>query len=156
MTVFRDASADMFGQALARGGMERFIWRCMGQRGLEKFVRGQDSLPHLAGKSYVQRFKDEAKVVVRLSHGKPGGCVRCRRVKGEIYLAMEFVEGKDLRAIWNRCAQKGIAFPLPVAATSSRSWCGASPMRTGLRGCAWSTAMYRRPMCCFPIRVRSS
>jgi serine/threonine protein kinase/predicted negative regulator of RcsB-dependent stress response len=28
---------------------------------------------------------------------------------------MEFVEGKDLRAVWNRCAQKGIAFPLPVA-----------------------------------------
>src|SRR2546423_6656557 len=28
---------------------------------------------------------------------------------------MDYVEGKDLRAVWNRCAQKGTAFPVPVA-----------------------------------------
>ena len=28
---------------------------------------------------------------------------------------MDFVEGKDLRATWNRCAKKGIAFPIDVA-----------------------------------------
>ena len=38
------------------------------------------------------------------------------QVAGEIYLAMDFVEGKDLRATWNRCAKKGIAFPVDVAA----------------------------------------
>ena len=37
------------------------------------------------------------------------------QVAGEIYLAMDFVEGKDLRATWNRCAKKGIAFPVDVA-----------------------------------------
>src|SRR6202000_567058 len=35
---------------------------------------------------------------------------------GEIYLAMDYVEGRDLRATWNRCAKKGIAFPVDVAA----------------------------------------
>jgi serine/threonine protein kinase len=87
-----------------------------GQRGLEKLCVVKTALPHLAGKSYVQRFKDEAKVVVRLSHGNLVGVFDAGQVKGEIYLAMEFVEGKDLRAVWNRCAQKGIAFPLSVAA----------------------------------------
>ena len=29
---------------------------------------------------------------------------------------MDFVQGKDLRATWNRCAKKGIAFPVDVAA----------------------------------------
>ena len=29
---------------------------------------------------------------------------------------MDYVEGKDLRATWNRCAKKGIAFPVDVAA----------------------------------------
>jgi serine/threonine protein kinase/Flp pilus assembly protein TadD len=87
-----------------------------GQRGLEKLCAVKTALPHLAGRSYVQRFKDEAKVVVRLTHGNLVGVFDAGQVHGEIYLAMEFVEGKDLRAVWNRCAQKGIAFPLPVAA----------------------------------------
>src|SRR5213079_479337 len=37
-------------------------------------------------------------------------------VAGEIYLAMDYIEGKDLLATWNRCAKKGIAFPVDVAA----------------------------------------
>ena len=101
---------------LARGGMGALYLAVHGQRGLEKLCVVKTALPHLAGKSYVQRFKDEAKVVVRLSHGNLVGVFDAGQVSGEIYLAMEFVEGKDLRAVWNRCAQKGIAFPLPVAA----------------------------------------
>jgi len=38
------------------------------------------------------------------------------QVGGEIYLGMDFVDGRDLRAIWNRCAKKGVAFPIDVAA----------------------------------------
>ena len=101
---------------LARGGMGALYLAVHGQRGLEKLCVVKTALPHLAGKSYVQRFKDEAKVVVRLTHGNIVGVFDAGQVRGEIYLAMEFVEGKDLRAVWNRCAQKGIAFPLPVAA----------------------------------------
>lgn len=100
---------------LARGGMGALYLALHGPRGMEKLCVVKTALPHLAGKSYVQRFKDEAKVVVRLSHGNLVGVFDTGQVKGEIYLAMEFVEGKDLRAVWNRCAQKGIAFPLPVA-----------------------------------------
>jgi len=101
---------------LARGGMGALYLAVHGQRGLEKLCVVKTALPHLAGRSYVQRFKDEAKVVVRLTHGNLVSVFDAGQVKGEIYLAMEFVEGKDLRAVWNRCAQKGIAFPLPVAA----------------------------------------
>ncbi len=101
---------------LARGGMGALYLAVHGQRGLEKLCAVKTALPHLAGRSYVQRFKDEAKVVVRLTHGNLVGVFDAGQVHGEIYLAMEFVEGKDLRAVWNRCAQKGIAFPLPVAA----------------------------------------
>jgi serine/threonine protein kinase len=86
-----------------------------GQRGMEKLCVVKTALPHLIEKGYLQRFKDEAKVVVRLSHGNLVGVFDAGQVKGEIFLGMEFVEGKDLRAVWNRCAQKGIAFPLPVA-----------------------------------------
>jgi serine/threonine protein kinase len=86
-----------------------------GQRGMEKLCVVKTALPHLIEKGYLQRFKDEAKVVVRLSHGNLVGVFDAGQVRGEIFLGMDFIEGKDLRAVWNRCAQKGIAFPLPVA-----------------------------------------
>jgi len=87
-------------------------------------------------------------VVVRLTTETWWAC-STRQVHGEIYLAMEFVEGKDLRAVWNRCAQKGIAFPLRWPPTLSRSWCGAWPMRTISKDSVWSTAMYRRQRAAF-------
>jgi serine/threonine protein kinase len=100
---------------LARGGMGALYLAVHGQRGMEKLCVVKTALPHLIEKGYLQRFKDEAKVVVRLSHGNLVGVFDAGQVKGEIFLGMDFVEGKDLRAVWNRCAQKGIAFPLPVA-----------------------------------------
>ncbi|MBI4508150.1 MAG: protein kinase, partial [Deltaproteobacteria bacterium] len=42
---------------------------------------------------------------------------------GEIFLAMDFVEGKDLRAVWNRCAKKAVAFPVDVAAFIVKELC---------------------------------
>ncbi len=42
---------------------------CQGERGLEKLCVIKTVLPHLADKEYVARFRDEAKVVVQLSHG---------------------------------------------------------------------------------------
>jgi serine/threonine protein kinase len=44
----------------------------------------------------------------------------CGREGDELYLAMEHVDGKDLRAVWNRCAKKGIAFPVDVAVYIAR------------------------------------
>ena len=60
---------------------------------------------------YVNRFRDEAKVVVRLSHGNLVPVFDAGMVESELYLAMDYIDGKDLRAVWNRCAKKGIAFP---------------------------------------------
>ncbi len=111
---------------LAEGGMGALYLACQGERGLEKLCVIKTVLPQLADDEYVARFRDEAKVVVRLSHGNlvpvfDAGTVRVpERDRDEIYLAMEHVDGKDLRAVWNRCAQKGVAFPVDVAAYIAR------------------------------------
>jgi serine/threonine protein kinase len=73
------------------------------------------ALPHLLGKGYGQRFRDEASVVVRLSHGNLVTVFDAGQAAGEIFIAMDFVDGKDLRAVWNRCASKGVAFPVDIA-----------------------------------------
>src|SRR5260370_24967000 len=101
---------------LAQGGMGALYLACQGESGMEKLCVIKTVLPHLADKEYLARFRDEAKVVVRLSHGNLVPVFDSGQVEGEIYLAMDFVEGKDLRNTWNRCAKKGIAFPIDVAA----------------------------------------
>src|SRR5438067_3909005 len=109
---------------LAQGGMGALYVACVGESGMEKLCVIKTVLPHLADKEYVARFRDEAKVVVRLSHGNlvPVFDAGTARVDGadELYLAMEHVDGKDLRAVWNRCAKKGIAFPVDVAVYIAR------------------------------------
>ncbi len=100
---------------LARGGMGALYLALSGPDETAKLCVIKTVLPHLADKEYLQRFRDEAKVVVRLSHGNLVPVFDSGQVAGEIYLAMDFIEGKDLRATWNRCAKKGIAFPIDVA-----------------------------------------
>jgi serine/threonine protein kinase len=101
---------------LARGGMGALYLALAGPEDSAKLCVIKTVLPHLADKEYLQRFRDEAKVVVRLSHGNLVPVFDSGQVAGEIYLAMDYIEGKDLRATWNRCAKKGIAFPVDIAA----------------------------------------
>src|SRR3954453_2954681 len=88
---------------------------CQGEAGMEKSCVVKTVLKELADKEYIARFRDEAKVVVRLSHGNLVQVLDAGTVDGELYIAMELVEGRDLRAVWNRCAARGIAFPIDVA-----------------------------------------
>jgi serine/threonine-protein kinase len=104
---------------LAQGGMGALYLACTGEAGMEKLCVIKTVLPQLADKEYVARFRDEAKVVVKLSHGNLVPVFDANMASSEsgeeMYLAMEHVDGKDLRAVWNRCAKRGIAFPVDVA-----------------------------------------
>ena len=108
---------------LAQGGMGALYLAVTGDRGLEKLCVIKTVLPHLADAEYVSRFRDEAKVVVKLSHGNLVPVFDAGQVGGEIFLAMDFVEGKDLRAVWNRCAKKTVAFPVDVAVHIVKELC---------------------------------
>jgi serine/threonine protein kinase len=108
---------------LAQGGMGALYLAVTGERGLEKLLVIKTVLPHLADSEYLARFRDEAKVVVKLSHGNLIPVFDAGQVDGELFLAMDFVEGKDLRAVWNRCAHKGVAFPVDVAVFLIKELC---------------------------------
>src|SRR5881392_591443 len=96
---------------------------CQGEHGMEKLCVIKTVLPGLADKEYVARFRDEAKVVVKLSHGNLIPVFDAGMVGGELFLAMDFVEGRDLRAVWNRCAKKQVAFPVDVAVYIVKELC---------------------------------
>ncbi|MBA3818215.1 MAG: protein kinase [Deltaproteobacteria bacterium] len=108
---------------LAQGGMGALYLAVAGDRGLERLMVIKTVLPHLADSEYVARFRDEAKVVVKLSHGNLIPVFDAGLVSGELFLAMDFVEGRDLRAVWNRCAKKQVAFPIDVAVYIVKELC---------------------------------
>jgi serine/threonine protein kinase len=108
---------------LAQGGMGALYLAVKGDRGLERLLVIKTVLPHLADSEYLSRFRDEAKVVVKLSHGNLIPVFDAGQVGGELFLAMEFIEGRDLRAVWNRCAKKQVAFPLDVAVYIVKELC---------------------------------
>ena len=100
---------------LARGGMGELYLALSGAPGMEKLCVIKKVLPHLVAPDNVQRFRDEAMVAVRLSHGNLVAVFDAGHSDDQIYLAMDFIEGKDLLATWNRCAQRGVPFPIEVA-----------------------------------------
>jgi serine/threonine-protein kinase len=103
-------------RSMARGGMgELFIAAAGETGGFEKLCVVKKVLHNLEDAGVHRRFLDEAKVVVRLNHANLVQVFDAGRVENEYYLAMELVEGKDLRAVWNRCAQLHRRIPVDFA-----------------------------------------
>jgi serine/threonine-protein kinase len=101
---------------MARGGMgELFIAAAGETGGFEKLCVVKKVLHSLEDGAVHRRFLDEAKVVVRLNHANLVQVFDAGKVNEEYYLAMELVEGKDLRAVWNRCAQLHRRIPVDIA-----------------------------------------
>ena len=109
---------------MARGGMGELFLAAAGEvGGFEKLCVVKKVIGELADPAVRRRFLDEAKVVVRLNHANLVQVFDAGRVDEDYYLAMELVEGKDLRAIWNRCAQMQRRIPVEFAMFVVREVC---------------------------------
>jgi serine/threonine-protein kinase len=86
-----------------------------GAPGLEKLCVIKQVIPELVASENSRRFHDEALVALRLAHGNMVSVFDAGMVGGQIFLAMEYVDGKDLLATWNRCAEKRVPFPIDVS-----------------------------------------
>lgn len=84
---------------LGVGGMgEVFRARTIGTAGFEKHVVIKRILPHLAEDPvFVERFVAEGKLVVQLEHASIAQVYDLGEEDGVPYLAMEYVDGRDLR-----------------------------------------------------------
>ena len=95
---------------------EVFLARMMGPAGFEKKVVIKRILPHLAeSEEFVERFLDEGRLVVQLSHGNIAQVLDMGTVDGHYYLAMEYVDGLDLRVFLKRLKLRGRQMPIPEA-----------------------------------------
>ena len=101
---------------LAKGGMGEIYMAGLGQiGGFEKLCVIKKVIPEKSDDGKAKRFLDEAKVVLRLTHSGLVNTFDAGQVNHEFYIAMEMVEGKDLREVWNRCVRRRQRIPIEVA-----------------------------------------
>ncbi len=94
-------------EKLAAGGMaEIYLSKKLAAEGLQKFVAVKRILSqHSASEDFIRMFKDEAKIAVNLSHSNVVGIHDFGIENKQLYIVMEYVEGKNLRQILNRLKQ---------------------------------------------------
>ncbi len=100
---------------MARGGMGEIYLAATGDVGFQKLCVIKKVIAEKTDRVKANRFLDEAKVVLRLAHANLVPTFDAGEVDGEFFIAMELVEGKDLREIWNRCVRTRTRIPLDVA-----------------------------------------
>jgi serine/threonine protein kinase len=86
-----------------------------GTPGLEKMCVIKQVIPDLVAPENARRFRDEAMVALRLAHGNMVSVFDAGIEGGQIFLAMDHVDGKDLLATWNRCAERRVPFPVDIS-----------------------------------------
>jgi hypothetical protein len=104
-------------ERIAIGGMaELYRARLGGAHDFAKPVVIKRILPHLsADPSFVSMFIDEAKITAQLSHPKIVQVFELGTTGGELFIAMEYVEGIDLLKLLRFYARRGRRLPPPIA-----------------------------------------
>src|SRR5439155_8787101 len=114
---------DRFGQyelleKIASGGMaELFRARRTGVEGFQKIVAIKKILPHIADNDeFITMFADEAKLAAQLNHPNIVHIFDLGKIEaGGYFIAMEYVEGRDLRSILQSGHDLGAPLPTPLA-----------------------------------------
>ncbi len=108
-------------QRLSRGGMGEIFLAKHGLAGFEKLAVIKKVLPHLAADaSFIARFVDEAQLAIKLSHVNVAQVFEVGRVGDEYFLALEFIDGRDLRRILARLGHTRDRLPIDLALFISR------------------------------------
>ena len=109
-------------EKIATGGMaELFLAKRKGVEGFEKILAIKRILPHMSdNEEFVTMFIDEAKLAAQLTHHNICQIFDLGKIENAYYIAMEFVHGKDLRAILksSRTKSKQMSVDLAVLVIS--------------------------------------
>src|SRR5678815_3865525 len=80
---------------MARGGMGEIYLAATGEVGFQKFCVIKKIIAERSDRAKANRFLDEAKVVLRLTHANLVPTFDAGEIDGEFFIAMDLVEGKD-------------------------------------------------------------
>jgi serine/threonine-protein kinase len=110
---------------LATGGMaEVYLAKSAGPMGFEKTLVLKRILPHLAeDEQFVEMFLGEAKLAAQLEHPNVVQIFDFGEAEGTFYLAMEYIDGPNLRILSKRARAAGVALPPAACAKIIASAC---------------------------------
>jgi TonB family protein len=116
------SEGNQFGQyiieeRIATGGMaDVYKARMMGMEGFQKTVAIKRILSTLTDSDeFVRMFIDEAKLAAQLNHNNIIHIYDLGKVDRSHYIAMEYIEGRDLRSILSECRESGQRVPIELA-----------------------------------------
>jgi TonB family protein len=104
-------------EVIATGGMaEVYRARMRGVEGFQKIVAIKRILSHLTDNDeFVTMFIDEAKLAAQLQHPSIIHIYDLGKIDRSYYIAMEFIDGKDLRTILRQVEEKQKRLPLGLS-----------------------------------------
>ncbi len=99
---------------IGRGGMaDIYLSEAETDLGGRRLVVIKEVLPAFAdSRDFSEMLVSEAKLASQLSHANVVKVEYLGRDNGSLYIAMEYVEGLDLREVLRRCARRKIALPI--------------------------------------------
>ncbi|MFT5433837.1 MAG: hypothetical protein ACI9OJ_004545 [Myxococcota bacterium] len=105
------------------------------EAGFERAVAVKRILPHLADDAaFVRMFEAEARLTARLNHPNIVHIYDFGKESGEAWIAMEFVDGFDLRTALELAAKAGIPFPTELAVAVAIDCARGLAYAHGLKG----------------------
>lgn len=100
---------------IAAGGMaEIYLAKAPGAENVSKFLAIKRILPQYSNNNeFIEMFKEEAKIAIHLAHANVVSIIEFGEQSGLFYLAMQYVDGKNLRQSLNRFKKEKKYFALP-------------------------------------------
>ncbi|MBI2567188.1 MAG: serine/threonine protein kinase [Candidatus Schekmanbacteria bacterium] len=110
---------------IAAGGMaEVYLAKQIGPGGFAKFVVIKNIHSHLCGDDeFTTMFINEARLAAMLNHQNIVQTYDFGATSGTYYLAMEYIRGHDLRAIYRACQAHGNKIPFQLAIYITQQIC---------------------------------
>jgi serine/threonine protein kinase len=114
-------------ERIAVGGMaEVFVAKAFGVEGFERLLGIKKILPTLGDDAeFISMFVDEARIAVQLSHANIVQVLELGKHDESLYIAMEYISGRDVRQLLERFRKRQQPMPIPQAALIVAEVCEA-------------------------------
>ncbi|MFL5310474.1 MAG: protein kinase domain-containing protein [Myxococcales bacterium] len=112
---------------IAVGGMaEVFAAKAFGAEGFQRILAIKKILPTLGeDPEFVSMFVDEARIAVQLTHANIVQVLELGKHDETLFIAMEYVSGRDLRQLLDRYRRRAEPLPIPQACAIAARVCEA-------------------------------
>src|SRR3954471_21572923 len=114
-------------ERIAVGGMaEVFVAKAFGVEGFERLLAIKKILPTMGEDAeFISMFVDEARIAVQLSHPNIVQVLELGKHEDALFIAMEYISGRDLRQLMERYRRRQKPMPLAQVAYIVKEVCEA-------------------------------